>query len=251
MDNYEMGYRSSFADGNGRLNATFYHMLWSDYQIELVDPSQAACPEGGPEEIAHVCGQPWQQVVANAGDAHITGLNLELDYAFNQNWIFGGNVEFNEAETDSTIDLNGDGEDNITKGLRLPITPELKGSFWLDYTNPVQWFGSSEFFSRLQVSYTSDSVNILEPRGLDSPNPQFNTPSYTIGDIRIGLRGLSWEVSLFLNNITDERAIITIEDGYMEWGMASAQDGRSHLQRAVTNRPREFGIRYMKSWGGG
>ena len=250
MDNYELGYRSMFADGNGRLNATFYHMKWNDYQIELVDPSQVACPAGGPDKIARVCGQPWQQVVANAGDAHITGLNVELDYAFNQNWVFGGNIEFIEAETDTTIDLNGDGEDNITKGLRLPLTPEVKGSVWLDYVKPVDLFGGSDFFSRLQASYTGDSNNILEARGLDTPNPQFNTPSYTIADIRVGVRGPSWEVSLFLNNFTDERAIYTMVDGYMEWGMASAQDGRAHIQRAVTNRPREFGIRYMKQWGG-
>ena len=250
MDNYEMGYRSTFADGNGRLNATLYHMLWSEYQIELVDTASAICPGGPDEEIPGVCGQPWQVVVANAGEAHITGLNVELDYAFNQNWVFGGNVEFMEAETDSTIDLNGDGEDDITKGLRLPVTPKLKGSFWLDYTKTVDWFGGTEFFSRLQASYTGDSYNILEPRGLDSPNPQFNTPSYTIADIRVGLRGRGWEVSLFLNNLTDERAIYTIGDGIMEWGVASAQDGRPHVQRAYTNRPREFGLRYTQSWGG-
>jgi outer membrane receptor protein involved in Fe transport len=250
MDNYELGYRSMFADGKGRLNATFYHMKWNDYQLELVDPSFVPCPVDGPDKIPGVCGQPWQQVVANAGDAHITGLNIELDYAFSQNWVFGGNIEFNEAETDSTIDLDGDGEIDVTKGLRLPVTPKVKGSAWLDYTKDVEWFGGTQFFSRLQASYTGDSYNILEPRGLDSPNPRFNTPSYTIADIRVGLRGESWELSLFLNNFTDERAILTIEDGYMEWGMASVQDGRPHVQRAVTNRPREFGVRYMKRWGG-
>ena len=250
MDNYELGYRSMFADGNGRLNATFYHMKWTEYQIEMADPSFVPCPADGPDKVPQVCGQPWQQVVANAGDAHITGLNIELDYAFSQNWVFGGNIEFIEAETDTTIDLNGDGEDNITKGLRLPVTPEVKGSFWLDYVKSVEWFGGTEFFSRLQASYTGDSNNTLEPRGLDTPNPRFNTPSYTIADIRVGVRGPSWEVSLFLNNFTDERAIYTMVDGYMEWGMASVQDGRPHVQRAVTNRPREFGIRYMKRWGG-
>jgi outer membrane receptor protein involved in Fe transport len=251
MDNYELGYRSMFADGNGRLNATFYHMKWNEYQIEMADPSFVPCPADGPDKIPRVCGQPWQQVVANAGDAHITGLNIELDYAFSQNWVFGGNIEFIEAETDTTIDLNGDGEDNITKGLRLPVTPEVKGSFWLDYVKSVEWFGGTEFFSRLQASYTGDSNNTLEPRGLDTPNPQFNTPSYTIADIRVGVRGPSWEVSLFLNNFTDERAIYTMVDGQMEWGMASVQDGRPHVQRAVTNRPREFGLRFMKRWGGG
>lgn len=255
MDNWELGYRSTFGGGKGRFNATFYHMIWDDYQIELVDPASSPClgPDGEEdpsEAIPGVCGQPWQQVVANAGKAHITGINLEVDYAISQDWIFGGNVEFNEAETDSTIDLDGDGEDDITKGLRLPVSPKSKGSAWLDYTHDVDWVGGTQFFSRLQVSYTGGSVSILEPRGLDDPNPQFKTPSYTIGDIRVGLRGDSWEVSLFLNNFTDERAIYTMADNFFEWGQASIQDGRAHVQRAYTNRPREFGIRFTKAWGG-
>ncbi len=248
MDNYELGYRSNFADGNGRFNITGYHMLWTNYQLELVDPASSACPDGG--KIPGVCGQPWQQIVTNAGEAHITGVNIELDYAFNQSWTFGGNIEFMEAQTDSTADLNGNGENDLVAGLRLPVTPEVKGSAWLDYTNPVQLFGGTEFFARLQASYTGDSLNRLNPSGLDTPNPQFNTPSYSIADIRFGVRGESWEVSMFLNNITDERAIYTIDDGLFEWGMASQQDGRAHVQRAYTNRPREFGLRYTKSWGG-
>ena len=249
MENYEMGWRSMFADGNGRLNATVYHMLWSDYQLELVDPSQEACPNPG-DSIPGLCGQPWQQIVTNAGEAHITGLNIELDYAFNENWQVGGNLEFMEAETDSTADLNGNGENDITAGLRLPVSPEVKGSAWVDYTKNSQLFGGSDFFARLQVSHTGDSVNRLNPAGLDTPNPQFTTPSYTIGDIRVGYRGNSWEVSLFLNNITDERAIYTIANGLFEWGMASSQDGRAHVQRSYINRPRELGLRYVKSWGG-
>jgi outer membrane receptor protein involved in Fe transport len=249
MDNYEMGYRSSFGNGRGRLNATFYHMAWDGYQLELTDPSQTACPNPS-DSIAHVCGQPWQEIVANAGDAHITGLFVELDYAISDNWVFGGNIEFNEAETDTNIDLDDDGEDDITDGMRLPVSPELKGSFWLDYGSEVDWFGGTQFFSRLQGSYTGDSLSVLEPRGLDTPNPQFKTPSYSIFDIRVGIRGQTWEVSMFLNNFTDERAIYTIANGYMEWGMAANQDGRAHLQRAYTNRPRELGIRYTKSWGG-
>jgi hypothetical protein len=35
----------------------------------------------------------------------------------------------------------------------------------------------------------------------------------------------------------------------MEWAMASIQDGRPHLGSIYTNRPREIGIHFMKSWG--
>ncbi len=39
MKNYELGYKSSFADGRGRLNLTYYHMAWEDYQLQTLDPS--------------------------------------------------------------------------------------------------------------------------------------------------------------------------------------------------------------------
>ena len=249
MDNYEIGWRSNFGNGRGRLNATLYHMVWSDYQIELVDPSSNSCPNPG-ESIDGVCGQPWQQIVTNAGEAHITGINAELDYAISDRWIFGMNLEWMEAETDTTADLNGDGDPDVVAGLRLPLTPELKGAAWIDYARESSWFGGTEFFSRLQASYSDGSYNKLNPEGLDTPNPQFFTPSYTIADWSMGWRGDRWEGQFFIRNLTDERAWYTINDGQMEWARAQSVDGRDHVQRVYTNRPREAGVRFAYRWGG-
>jgi len=251
MDNYEIGYRLTYADGAGRLNITAYHMEWDDYQLEIVDPSNATCAElGFPDDsIAGVCGQPWQNIVTNAGEAHITGANMELDYALNQLWTVGFNAEITEAETDTSADLNGNGELDLVSGLRLPLTPEFKGSAWLTYAEESDWFGGSQHFARFQLSYTGGRPNILNPAGEDEPNPQFNNSEYMIGDARVGVRGDDWEVSLFVNNIWDERATYTINSGLMEWGMASIADGRDHVQRNYTNRPRELGVRFTKSWG--
>jgi outer membrane receptor protein involved in Fe transport len=249
MDNYEAGYRSSFANGSGRFNATLYHMVWTDYQLQLTDPSSKSCDIPG-DQIANVCGQPWQSIITNAGEAHITGLNLELDYAIDDNWIFGANALFMEAETDTTADLTGDGENDIVGGLRLPMSPEFKFSSWLDYNAPIQAFGAQEAFWRLQVSYTGDSMNRLEPNGLDTANPQLKNKAYTIADMRAGIRGDDWEVAFFLNNLTDERATYTIGTDQMNWAAANVADGHDHFQKRYTNRPREFGVRFMKRWGG-
>ncbi len=256
MDNYELGYKSTFAEGRGRLNLTAYNMKWSDYQLELVDPSDKPClDENGlplPESefsIAGVCGQPWQVLIANAGDAHINGVNVEIEYAAGDNWLIGGNYEKMEAETDTSADLNGDGENDLVKGLRLPLVPSAKASAWLEYRQPVELFGGEEFYIRTQWSYTGDSLNILEPIPTSEPNPQSKTPSYTIGDIRMGISGDDWQVDVFANNITDERAQYTLQTGLFEWTAAALQDGREHHATVFTNRPREFGIRYMKRWG--
>lgn len=255
MDNYEMGWKSTFGDGRGRLNATLYHMLWQDYQLEQVDPASTACvdPNTGMEdpnlEIPQVCGQPWQQVVGNAGEAHITGLNVELDYAINENWVFGGNFEKMEAETDTNHDLTGDGEFNLVAGLRLPVVPSYKASAWLEYSAPTNLFGAQDWYFRTQWSYTGDSFNILEPIELTDANPQFKNPSYTIGDVRVGLMGEDWEAALFINNVTDERAQYTIGTGQMEWAAAQTVEGRAHHASVYTNRPTEVGVRFMKRWG--
>jgi len=248
MDNYEIGYRSSFANGQGRFNITAYHMVWSDYQLELTDPSNASCPDTGPSVIPNLCGQPWQAIVTNAGEAHITGVNFEIDYAINDNWVWGLNATSLEAETDTTADLTGDGENDLISGLRLPLTPELKGSTWIDFTTPMS--SGKEFFGRLQASYTGDSVNKLNPAAEDeSANPQLSNPSYVIADLRVGIRGSSWELAVFLNNLTDERAIYTNGTGQMNWAFASTTNGQAHFQKSYINRPREFGIRYSMRWG--
>ncbi len=130
------------------------------------------------------------------------------------------------------------------------MVPKFKGSAWLGYAKEVSWFGGSEGFMRFQVSYTGERVNILEPdHPDDSPNPQFTDPAYTIADISAGVRGEDWQVSIFVNNLTDERAAYTTGSGLMEWGMANAAEGRAHVQRVYTNRPLEAGVRFTKSWG--
>ncbi|MDZ7769951.1 MAG: TonB-dependent receptor [Woeseiaceae bacterium] len=262
MDNYEIGYKSTFGDGRGRFNLTAYRMDWSDYQLQLVDPTDKPCTDENGNELLEsefsipgVCGQPWQVLIANAGDAHINGANLEFDYAIGENWLVGFNYEWMEAETDTEADLDGEVDEDgntaneLVAGLRLPLVPSAKASAWLEYRQPTELFGRNELFIRTQWSYTGDSLNILEPRGLTHPNPQFKSDAYAIGDLRAGIVGDDWQVDVFINNLADERATYTVQADLFEWAAAQTADGRAHHQTRYVNRPREFGIRYMKRWG--
>jgi len=264
MDNYEIGYRSTFGGGKGRFNATVYSMQWNDYQLEVVDPSSDNCTDdmGVPDldlQVPGVCGQVWQQVVANLGDASIDGINVEIDYAATDRFTLGMNIEFLEAETDTSHDLDGvegeilpDGsfDPEIIGGLALPNAPEVTASAWAQYDWPVDLFGAgNQAYVRTQWSYTGESFSTLEPRPETDPNPQFKNEAYTIGDLRVGLQGDSWEVALFVNNLTDERAQYTHEDGQFTWGQGNLAENRPHVLRIYTNRPREYGVRFMKRWG--
>ena len=133
----------------------------------------------------------------------------------------------------------------------MPLTPEFKASAWLDTSKHSEWFGGEEIFARLQISFTGDTLNRLDPAGLDTPNPQLTNKAYTLSDFRAGVRGVDWELAFFVNNLTDERAGYTFGDPtpQMDWAASSIQDGRAHWQKKFTNRPREFGVRFMKRWG--
>jgi outer membrane receptor protein involved in Fe transport len=103
---------------------------------------------------------------------------------------------------------------------------------------------------RLQWSFTGDSVSRLEPLSTDAPTPQFENPGYNIGDIRAGIVGDDWQVDLYVNNLTDERAVYSNNSGPpIIWQAAQIAEGRLHHLDQYVNRPREFGVRYMKRWG--
>ncbi len=65
-------------------------------------------------------------------------------------------------------------------------------------------------------------------------------PSYGIADIKIGLRSPNWTFEAFVNNVSDERAVLYDDDLIFEpfWGR----------RRVTTNRPREYGLRLSYNW---
>jgi hypothetical protein len=65
----------------------------------------------------------------------------------------------------------------------------------------------------------------------------------------MGVQGSDWEFSFFVNNVTDERANYGHE-GYGGYSQQNLAEGRMHVDYIYTNRPREYGIRYVKSFGG-
>ncbi|MBT5219547.1 MAG: hypothetical protein HOM16_08690, partial [Woeseia sp.] len=114
---------------------------------------------------------------------------------------------------------------------------------------PTNLLGADEFFARLQWSFTGNSLNQLQPFGEDTAAPQWTNPAYNIGDLRVGLVGEDWQVDVYLNNITDTRAQYTDSPSPGAYGGGNLAEGRDHSRSFFVNRPREFGVRYMKRWG--
>lgn len=144
-----------------------------------------------------------------------------------------------EAETSEDFLVN----EPVEKGTRLPNVPELKYSAFLQYTWPTQMLSGSDIYLRGQYTYQSDSLNQLEDyvaEELVSARGKFEQPSFGIADLRAGIRSSAWTIEAFINNVTDERAVLYNDDLFFEpfWGK----------RRVTTNRPREYGIRMSYSW---
>jgi len=238
LKNFEIGTKNTFAGGRVRLNATYFDMTWKDYQLEVVDPSNVPCP-GGEDEIAGVCGQPWQKVVANVGNASSKGLELQFDWAVSENFTLGMNGTWLDAKLDEEVVVTVP----VPAGSRLPLSPEFKGAMYAQYDWPVDWMSAHNAWIRLQWSYTGDMYNQVEPLTLDDgPSPQILQPSYDIGDLRFGVDGDKWSLQLFINNITDERAVIFANPYEFDYYYDRS--------RVTVNRPREVGIRWIQRFGG-
>ena len=238
LKNFEIGTKNTLANGRVRLNATYFNMKWKDYQLEVVDPSNRPCgSENAPPEPN--CGQPWQKVVANVGNAKSQGVEVQFDWAATENFTIGVNATWLDAKLTDDVEIGV----LVPAGSRLPLSPKWKGSAYAQYDWDVDWFGGSSTWLRLQWSYTGNMLNQVEPLTIDDgPAPQIKQPSYNIGDLRWGLDHGHWSMQLYINNLTDERAVLFANPYEMDYFF-----GRS---RVTVNRPREFGIRWIQRFGG-
>ncbi len=224
LKNYELGFKSRWLGGRLQANLALFHMTWKDFQTEVSDP-----------------GPLFASMVINAGDAEIDGAEFDLSVRPIDGLDLGVNVGVLDAKLTEDIVLppDADGYEAVIAfdGARLAISPELKMAAYAQYTWPQQMFGGN-FYARAQYSYNGDALNDLECDPAADCSPHQTMASYSIVDAKIGIEGVDgeWEISLFVDNLTDEQA---------ELYKFNVPPG------AITvNRPREYGIRFMKKWSG-
>ncbi|MDE0875835.1 MAG: TonB-dependent receptor [Porticoccaceae bacterium] len=198
VENTEFGLKSTWNDGKLQVNATLYDMKWKDMQLEVTDPSFAI-------------GEPWQAVVANLGDASISGADLDikavigdnLQAGFNITKIFHAYVDAPETYADSRFP-DGQAPLGLQSKSDLPLFADLSYSFYLEYTTPLELFDGGDAFMRFQHTFNGQSLN----RVTDGANaPRQSQGDYRISDLVMGYEMGDWKAQLSLSNITDERGV--------------------------------------------
>jgi outer membrane receptor protein involved in Fe transport len=220
LENYEIGTKNTFLNGRLTVNATYYHMIWDDIQIQTEDPQPAFFAVG----------------ILNFPQATIDGVEADFSFAATQNITLNGTLGYNDASLseEATLWPGTDSERTAPDGTRLPLMPEWKYSLTGRFDFDATLWGAAPYFLATWT-YNGDSLNSLE--GIQASINQAGvrvTPSYDILNFRFGLDAAGWSASLFVDNLFNEYAPLFFSERYTQ-------------TRATVLPPRTFGISFRKN----
>jgi outer membrane receptor protein involved in Fe transport len=180
LDNFEFGFKSQMENG-ARLDGAIYLLDWTDIQVETVAGS--AFP-----------------YLANAGEAQVTGIEIDAYLPFNDQWALQLGGSWNEAELTEDQPAADAGADRGLDGDRIPNVPELQFFAALSYQQQIAW---GDLNARLDMQYQGDRDTLFDTQ--NARNVELD--AYTLVNANVNLKTESgWTLSVFARNLTDEMA---------------------------------------------
>ncbi len=204
--NYELGEKARMFDGRLTVNADVYYIQWSNVQ-QLVNQT---------------CGYPLTQ---NAGNAQSYGPELEVSARLTDELTLSMSGTYTHAALTSVNNSLTAADPGLVPGTPILNIPNYTESTVLSYRHALSddW----QLVGRIQNSYVGVSTDISYRYEKLQP--------YDIIGVRGGLVGPRWSVFLFVDNVTDKHAEISINTTSFSWIIPS-------LTRAATNLPLTGGV---------
>jgi len=240
VDNFELGTKTRLSDGRVTFNAAVFLTKIKDMQY-IAD-----------------AGSCSSRIILN-GDAETPGAEFELFVRPDEHWDFGLSATWVQAEVTESFPNDAAPIAGIRDGNRLPTSPELQGVASAAYNwslgtgldsyvrFTLQYVGSSftqlgdeePDFGLISNSTTrpAGSARLIQLGGVPAnTNINFDPelPSYEIANLRWGISSDKWEGAVFVNNLFDERAFLSID----------RERGRSARVGYLTNVPRTYGVNF-------
>jgi iron complex outermembrane receptor protein len=235
--NYEVGSKTRFLNGNGAINASFFYTDISDLQVTVT------------------AGSCSSRIVFNVPNARSIGGELEFAATLSENFDFAVSAGVNEATLESTLtETRLDGStvviSGIEEGRRLPGVPDFQFAAAATYQQPVgqgmqgyvtgtyTYIGSrfTQVGDEVPGFGTVDLRWTTTPLGGPLTQTQFHfdpeLPSYSIVNLRAGVRFDNFDIAIFGNNLFDERAFLSLD----------RERGLRARVGYLTNQPQTFGV---------
>jgi iron complex outermembrane receptor protein len=187
LNNYELGWKTSWFDKSLRFNGDVYYERWANFQFSYLGPNSLT-------------------VVANAGDADIYGIESDLSWRATHELTFTGSMAYTHSTLaeDFCATVNGRcalGDTVLApKGQQLPVTPEFKANITARY----EW-EAGPFTAHVQgaVSMQTSSWSDLLTNDRNTLGKQ---DAFATADFNAGVAKDNWTLDLSLLNAFDTRA---------------------------------------------
>ncbi|MGL4540951.1 MAG: TonB-dependent receptor, partial [Polymorphobacter sp.] len=195
LTNYEIGFKSSFADNRVRFNATLFYEDWTDMQLSFLGPNSVT-------------------VIQNAGNATSKGIEADITWAVNDGLTLSASATWLNAElTTNYCRITSGANDDCTlppgnfiqaaEGTSLPVTPDFKGSAIARY----QWM-AGDYDAHVQGTVTYQSAFYTGLK--DADRAVFGeSPAYAQVNFTAGVARNNWSIELWgknLFNVLGERS---------------------------------------------
>ena len=222
LTNYELGWKTTWGGNRFRFNGAVFSQEWEDFQFSLL-------------------GQNGLTEIKNANQARINGIEADVTWvATDQLTLSGGAAWLDSELTENYCGFVNEetgqpetvcDEPEAPEGTQLPVTPKFKGNMTARYEFPMGSFDAHLQASVIYVGKRWADLRVLE-RGIIG-----ELDSYTTADFSAGMGNGTYNVELFVNNATDERAEIT---RFAQCAEAVCGE-QTYI---VTNLPRTIGLRF-------
>jgi outer membrane receptor protein involved in Fe transport len=230
--NYEVGFKSAWADNTFVLNGAFFYEKWKDFQFPIL-------------------GLNGLTEIKNAAQARIMGFEGDMTWAPTDRFTLNGAVSVIDSELSENycgfVDANGVPETNCPSpeapdGTPLPVVPKFKGTATARYEFPM---GASTGHFQASVSGQSKSPSnlLLVDQAIVGDQGGF-----VLVDFSAGLRQEDWQLVAFVSNAFNERPdLLSFVACPIGTCGITGPGGNNGIYQG-TAQPRTFGIRFGKDF---
>jgi iron complex outermembrane receptor protein len=218
LTNYEIGWKTRFADDRLQFNGAVFLDEWDDIQVSFQ-------------------GDNGITQVANGPSAEIQGIEVQFDWLPVDSLRIGSALAYYDSELKDEFcpGCNSDGSAWAPAGTALPVTPDFKANLIARYSFPL---GGFEAHMQGAVAYQTSRASLLNV----AENEIYgDIPSSTFLDLAFGVTNEKYAIELFLANATDEDAPIYVSSQCVPGTCGVQPNG-------VTPRPRTIGIRFSQDF---